>query len=162
MRPIAALEGGLGGAFALTVVHELVKRAVPQAPRLDLLGMSALAKLLKSLGKNPPREQSLYYITMAGDIVSNSLYYSLAGIGKKKNSVLRGTILGFVAGLGAVLLPEPLGLNSSYSKRTVPTQLMTVAWYTLGGFVSALIMKKLESRKEAKNKDVGENAASYI
>jgi hypothetical protein len=150
MRAISALEGGLAGACALTVVHELVKRAVPAAPRMDLLGMTALAKLLRSVGKNPPREKSLYYITMAGDIVSNSLYYSLAGVGKKKNSILRGTLLGFAAGLGAILLPKPMGLNPSYSNRTVQTQVMTVAWYTLGGFVSALIMNKLESVQEAR------------
>lgn len=150
MRAITALEGGLAGACALTVVHELVRRAVPAAPRMDLLGMTALAKFLKSVGKNPPREKSLYYITMAGDIVSNSLYYSLAGVGKKKNSILRGTILGFVAGLGAILLPKPMGLNPSYSSRTVQTQVMTVAWYTLGGFVSALIMNKLESIQETR------------
>ncbi|ANE49352.1 hypothetical protein [Flavisolibacter tropicus] len=161
MRPVAALEGGLAGAFALTAVHQLVKRAIPQAPRLDLLGMAALSKLLKSVGKNPPREQSLYYITMAGDIVSNSLYYSLAGVGKKKNSLLRGSVLGLAAGLGAIFLPEPLGLNASYSKRTVPTQIMTIAWYTLGGFVSALIMKKLESRREAKDDGMVEKAALH-
>ena len=150
MRAITALEGGLAGACALTIVHELVKRAVPAAPRMDLLGMNALAKVLRSVGKNPPRAKALYYITMAGDIVSNSLYYSLAGVGKKKNSILRGTLLGFAAGLGAILLPKPMGLDPSYSSRTVQTQVMTVAWYTLGGFVSALIMNKLESNQEDK------------
>lgn len=153
MRTLTALEGGLAGACALTIVHELVKRAVPAAPRMDLLGMTAIAKVLKSFGKNPPRERSLYYITMAGDIVSNSLYYSLAGVGKKKNSILRGTLLGLAAGLGAILLPKPMGLNPSYSSRTVQTQVMTVAWYTLGGFVSALIMNKLESVQEAQDKE---------
>jgi len=153
MRTLTALEGGLAGACALTIVHELVKRAVPAAPRMDLLGMTAIAKVLKSFGKNPPRERSLYYITMAGDIVSNSLYYSLAGVGKKKNSILRGTLLGLAAGLGAILLPKPMGLNPSYSSRTVQTQVMTVAWYTLGGFVSALIMNKLESVQEAQDEE---------
>ncbi|HYH16168.1 MAG TPA: hypothetical protein VD794_13160 [Flavisolibacter sp.] len=151
MRVLTALEGGLAGACALTVVHELVKRAIPAAPRMDLLGMTALAKLLKGIGKNPPSETSLYYITMAGDIVSNSLYYSLAGVGKKKNAIVRGTLLGLAAGIGAVLLPKPMGLNPSYSNRTIQTQIMTIAWYTLGGFVSALIMNKLELKQEEKN-----------
>lgn len=141
MKPIIALEGGITGACALTIVHELVRKGVPTAPRMDLLGMTALAKLLRNAGKKLPNDTKLFYITMAGDMVSNALYYALGGIGNDKNSVMRSTILGLSAGIGAVILPKPLGLNPSYSSRTVQTRIMTVAWYTLGGLVAGLAMK---------------------
>ena len=147
MRVVKALEGGLAGAGALTIVHEVVRRVVPTAPRMDLMGMSAIAKVLRHSGKNPPNENRLFYITMAGDLVSNALYYSLAGAGKKENRILKGAILGFTAGIGALALPKPMGLNPAHSNRTVPTQIMTVAWYTLGGIVSALVMKALEKKE---------------
>ncbi len=147
MQTIKALEGGLAGASALTLLHEAVRRVVPTAPRMDLLGMSAITKIVKSYGKNPPNEKSLFYITMAGDVVSNALYYSIAGAGKKENRIWKGALLGLAAGIGAVTLPKPMGLNPAYSNRTVSTQIMTVAWYTIGGVVSALVMKALEQKE---------------
>ena len=137
MSIVKALEGGLAGAVTLTLVHQAVKQISPDAPRMDLLGMNAISKLLhKTPVKEPPRD-TLYGITMAGDIISNTLYYSLTSIGGKKRSLLKGALLGLGAGLGAVLLPKPLGLNESYSNRTRQTQIMTVALYLIGGLVSA-------------------------
>jgi hypothetical protein len=147
MHAIKALEGGLAGAGALTLIHETVRRVVPTAPRMDLLGMQAIAKIVRSYGKNPPNEKNLFYITMAGDVVSNALYYSLAGAGNKENRIWKGALLGLAAGIGAVTLPKPMGLNPAHSNRTVTTQIMTVAWYTIGGVVSALVMKALEQKE---------------
>ena len=151
MKPLAALGGGLAGACAVTLIHETVRRIVPEAPRMDLLGMSAISKGLVTAGLEKPDEEKLFTWALAGDIVSNCLYYSLAGIGKEKNAWLRSSFLGLGAGVGAVLLPEPLGLSSKHTNKTTSTKLMTVGLYVAGALVTTAVMKLIEKRKQKKN-----------
>ena len=153
MKALYALEGGVAGAAALTLLHETVKKAVPNAPRMDLLGMNTLAKGLKIVGARTPDERKLYGWSLTGDLISNTLFYSFAGIGKKENALAKGAALGLAAGLGAVLLPKPMGLNEKYSNKTVETKIMTVGIYVIGGFVSAGVMKFLYRKKKKKNSD---------
>lgn len=150
MKPTIALGGGLAGAATMTLIHETVKRVVPAAPRMDLLGMNALSKAMRNAGKNSPAQKKLYALTMAGDIVSNAVYYSMAGIGKEKGAVVRGGLLGLAAGLGAVLLPKPLGLNEDYSNRTTSTKVMTVALYLAGGLITAAVLRALHKKRDRK------------
>jgi hypothetical protein len=150
MKVIHAIEGGVAGAVALTLVHESIRKVIPQAPRMDLLGMNAISKGLRLAGARTPSERKLYTATLVGDLFSNALYYSFAGIGKRDNVMTRGALLGLAAGLGAVLLPEPLGLNPRHSNRSVQTQLMTVGLYVIGGIVAAAVMKKVAKHKKKK------------
>jgi hypothetical protein len=145
MKGTSALLSGLTGAVALTLIHEGLRRIDPKAPRMDLLGMNALSKLLTSYGKNPPNRDKLFLYTMAGDIVSNALYYSLAGVGRK-HSLLKGALLGAAAGVGGVLLPKPMGLNPAYSSRTTHTKASTIALYLIGGLVTAAAIKLLKNK----------------
>jgi hypothetical protein len=153
MNPSTALTGGLVGACAVTLLHETVKRVVPESPRMDLLGMNALSKGLKKAGMEQPDSRTLFTVALVGDLVSNALYYSLAGIGKNNQTLVRGTLLGLAAGLGAVFLPKPLGLNDKYSNRTVATQLMTIGLYVTGALVTASVIKMLEKKKRKRNAD---------
>lgn len=153
MNATTALAGGLAGAATITLLHESIKRVAPEAPRMDRLGMQAIAKGLKKAGKNVPNETALFTITMAGDLISNALYYSAAGIGSEKNIWLRSSLLGLAAGLGAVLLPEPLGFNKKYSNRTVATQLMTVGLYVTGALVTTAVIKALNKKKKVQHKE---------
>lgn len=149
MRLSSAL-GGLAGAAALTILHETIKKQDSKAPRMDLLGMMALSKIIRSVGKNPPPEKKLYIYTMTGDLLSNALYYSLAGMGKQKSLLEKGAALGIAAGLGALFLPKPLHLNEEYSNRTTRTQVMTVAYYLIGSLVAAALMKQLRKKEPQK------------
>jgi hypothetical protein len=151
MKSIHALEGGLAGAAAITFIHETVKITVPKAPRLDLLGMKALSRGLKIIGKVPPSKTKLYGWSLAGDMVSNALFYSIAGIGSQKNALLRGAALGFSAGMAAVLLPKPLGLPESPTNRSIQTKLMTIGLYTLGGVVASAVMKAINNKQQRRN-----------
>ena len=153
MKAIYALEGGVVGAAALTLIHESIKRAIPNAPRMDLLGMNAISKGLKVVGARTPDERKLYGWSLAGDMLSNSLFYSIAGIGQKENALARGAGLGLVAGLGAVLLPKPLGLEERHSARTLETKILTVGLYVAGGLVAAAVMKWLDRNKRKRNKE---------
>lgn len=147
MKILSAVSGGIAGAFALTLLHETVRRINANAPRMDLLGMQALAKSLKSVNTPVPNEDKLFKITMAGDILSNSFYYSVAGIGGKEGALLRGTLLGLAAGIGAVYLPKPLGLNPAPASRTLQTKIMTVALYLAGGLAAGAAGKLIESKE---------------
>jgi hypothetical protein len=136
---LTALAGGLAGACAVTLVHETMRRLNPDAPRMDLLGMRALAKVCRFSGAEPPAGDKLFAWTLVGDIVSNSLYYSLTGGGK--NAWIKGPVLGLAAGIGGVVLPGPLGLGEAPSNRTSQTKAMTIAWYLLGGIAAAATAK---------------------
>jgi hypothetical protein len=156
MKAITALEGGLAGATALTVLHEATRKVVPKAPRMELLGMQALSRLKKETPKSKKQYDSLYGQALVADIITNTLFFSLVGIGKKKGAGLRGGLLGAAAGLTGLLLPRKLGMYSGASNRTGATKLMTVALYTIGGVVAAGVMcglNKLSEKKEMKKQE---------
>lgn len=137
MKAIYALGSGLVGAIALTVLHEAGRRVIPEAPRMDILGMRAIAKTMKKVDQTPPSGENLHRIALAGDIAGNALYYSLVGIGPDRGAWLRGGVLGLLAGIGGVFLPSPLGLGSGPSGRTRQTQALTVLYYLAGGLAAA-------------------------
>jgi hypothetical protein len=128
-----ALGGGTVGAVALTALHELTRRNVRHAPRMDVIGMRALSKTVRALGRRPARGDRLFRQTLLGDLAANALYYSLAS---GRHAPRRGLLLGAAAGLGAAVLPPVLGLGRSPGARWPATPLMTVALYTLGGLAA--------------------------
>ncbi len=134
---VKALANGIVGASVLTLLHESVRRLRPDAPRMDVLGMRGLAKLMRAKGVTPPRKDRLHTVTMVGDLISNGLYYSLVGSGRDEGVWRRGALLGLAAGVGGVVLPPLLGLGSSPSARTTETKVMTVGWYLAGGVAAA-------------------------
>ncbi|MBC7922793.1 MAG: hypothetical protein H7Z75_17080 [Ferruginibacter sp.] len=143
---ISALGSGLAGAATLTLLHETVRRINPDAPRMDVLGRRAIAQLMRRAGETPPDDQTLQPVALLGDVISNALYYSLVGAGRRKNAWLRGVLLGTAAGLGGVFLPGPLGLGKRPSGRTFQTKAMTVAWYLAGGLVAAATYRGLKKK----------------
>ena len=140
---LKALGSGLVGACALTLIHETARRFVDDAPRMDVVGMRALAKTMRAVDVEPP--VPLHEAALVGDIVSNSLYYSLVGAGPARDAIRNGALLGLAAGLGAVILPERLGLGRQPTEDSPQTQLMTVAWYTLGGLAAGAAYAALAS-----------------
>jgi hypothetical protein len=153
MKTIASLGGGLAGACAVTLIHESVRKIVPKAPRMDLLGMNAISKGLNAAGIKTPTDNKLYTLALAGDILSNSLYYALAGRGDEKNVWLKSSMLGLAAGIGAVLLPGPLGLEEKHSARSTETKLMTIGLYVTGALVATAIMKLMAKKKHKRNQE---------
>ena len=151
MKILPSLAAGFAGAIALTALHETVRRLRPQdAPRMDVLGERGLRKILRLEDLPQPDHATVYSATMLGDVLSNGLYYSLAGSGK--HSLSRGAVLGVLAGVGGVVLPGPMGLGTAPSNRTPQTQAMTVAWYTVGGLVAGLVSQALRQRRPKRRK----------
>ncbi|MDB5263656.1 MAG: hypothetical protein JWQ14_2939 [Adhaeribacter sp.] len=140
-KSLISVASGLTGAIALTIVHETARRFIPNAPRMDVLGMRAIARGMYKMDEQPPDENKLFQYSIIGDILSNAIYYSLTGTGRK--AWLRGAALGALAGVGGVVLPGPLGLGTEPSGRTPQTKVMTVAWYLLGGLAAAALSRTL-------------------
>ena len=146
MSVLKTLASGLIGSATLTAVHQGAKRFIPNAPHVDAIGRRAVARGIRALGGTPPRGQRLHNTALAGDLLSNALYYSLMDMGHPRHRVLRGALLGLVGGLGAVFLPERMGLGRQPGERWPRTPLMTVAWYTLGGVASGAVRQLWDRR----------------
>lgn len=134
---------GLTGAVTVTVLNEGVRRVLPHAPRIEVIGERALAGSLEALHVTPPRGDALYRWTLLGDLVSNTLYFGLVGLGARQGVWERGGLLGLVAGVGAITLPRPLGLGRQPGARMPMTPLLTATWYLAGGLVAAAAAQRL-------------------
>ncbi len=136
---------GVAGALTVTALNEGVRRVLPHAPRIEVIGERALAGSLQALNVDPPRGAALYRWTLLGDLLSNTLYYGLVGLGPRQGAWHRGGLLGLAAGLGAVVLPRPLGLGRQPGARSPRTPLLTAGWYLAGGLAAAVTARQLET-----------------
>ncbi|UBV42023.1 hypothetical protein LAJ19_10285 [Deinococcus taeanensis] len=141
-RSRALLLGSFSGALTVTLLNEGVRRALPHAPRMDVIGERALSATLRAAHLPVPRGRALYFTTMAADLLSNTLYYALTGLGGPRRAPLNGTALGFAAGLGGALLPPRLGLGHQPGERP-RTLVLTTLWYTLGGLAAGTVHRAL-------------------
>jgi hypothetical protein len=123
---------------------------------MDKLGTQALKKSLKYAGVGVPSKKKLYYSTLAGDIAGNAGYYSLVGL-NPKHSILTGGVLGLIAGIGALALPEKLGLDKKYSNATRETQLLTVGLYVAAGLIAGGMYRIFNRRKNDVAQDLNKN-----
>lgn len=146
-----ALAAGAAGALTTNVLHEIVRRMRKDAPRVDLLGMQALAKSSEVAGANAPRGRALYLSTLVGDLASNTAYFALAGSGQRTKGaqLAAGAALGVIAGIGAVVLPRPLGLSTATTSRTPAMAALTIALYTAGGLAAGAVARRLAREDEA-------------
>jgi hypothetical protein len=135
-----ALLSGLAGATALTAVHQIARAVTDSAPRMDVVGMRALARGINAAGGEAQRSRGLYGATLAGDLISNTAYYSLA------TTYTRGAVMGILAGIGALVLPARMGLGDPPHSERLSNKVMTVAWYTLGGLAAACTANWLANR----------------
>lgn len=145
MKLLTSLAGGLAGALSVTILHELIRKIDPSAPRLDKLGEQAAAGLIRKTGHQPPSGNKLTATALVGDIVGNTLYYSLAGTRMKK-ALSTGGMLGLGMGVGALKLPGALGLNGSLVNSTSKRRWITVGLYVAGGLIAAGVTRWLENR----------------
>jgi hypothetical protein len=144
MKVSAALAGGLAGTITVASMHEALRRITPDAPRMDLLDMDLITKGLKSMNKKVPAGNELQRLAVGGELLCDTAYYSLAGMGGKKSVWLRGALLGLTAGVTAVALPGPLGLPKEPSNKSLGTKLMTIGLYLIGGLAAAAVAKLVD------------------
>ena len=147
MGLLAAMGSGIVGACALTAIHETARKAIPDAPRMDVLGKRAIAHTLRWAGAQPASDNLLHDMALTGDVLSNSVYYSLVAVGGRRGALACGAALGLAAGVGAVALPERMGLGSAPSARTTQTKAMTIAWYLAGGIAAGMTYRLLTRKR---------------
>jgi len=145
MKVSAALAGGLAGTLTVASLHEALKRVTHDAPRMDLLNIELIRKGFKSMNKEVPKKDELERWAVGGELLCDTAYYGLAGMGGKKGVWLRGGLLGLVAGITAVALPKPLGLPEEPSNKTSATQLMTIGLYLMGGLATSAITELVDN-----------------
>lgn len=134
-----ALASGLAGACAVTLMNETIRQFDEEAPRLDLLGMRALADLISP-------DDNLRAKAMAGDIATNTLYYSIVAASPAAQAPICGATLGLGAGIGAVLLPGPLGYGDDTTNRSTKARVLSVVYYTTAGLLAGIVFRSLARR----------------
>src|SRR5918995_1966148 len=133
---LRCLVSGAAGALTLTALHELVRRRVDYAPRMDLVATRGLRRLLPDEAVTRLGLRGLRRVALIGDLVSNSLYFAAIPARTPAATWRRAMTLGAAAGAGALFLPEPMGLGSPPNSDVRANQVMTLAWY-LGGAIAA-------------------------
>ena len=143
---VKSLIAGFAGAAALNILHETVRKFDKGAPRLDLLGEEALQKSTKALHLPVPSGDKLHNVTIVGDILSNATYYAAIGVGSNKFLVLKALGCGLSAGLAAIKLPEPLGLDDRPVASSDERKIMTLGYYVFGALVTAGVLRMMSKK----------------
>ena len=142
-RSNVALASGLVGAATLTLIHETGRRLISDAPRMDVLGKRALIRGFAAMDATPPSPNQLHALAFAGDLLANSLYYSAVPARTAAVTWQRGAALGLAAGLGALALPERIGLGTPPHSESRRNQVLTVMWYLVGGLAAAVAATRM-------------------
>ncbi|MGC5743822.1 hypothetical protein [Chryseobacterium sp. NFX27] len=129
---------GLGGAIALNLLHETIRKNFDNVPQVNKVGEEALNKALGKADMKITDKDQLYAATLAGDVISNGLYYATTA------TTGFNIVSGVAAGLGAVMLPQKMGLDDSPVAETNQKKIMTVAYYLFGAVVTKLIYDKIK------------------
>lgn len=147
MKLANAIEGGITGATTLGLLQEALHKIDPKAPRAKLLNSPGIIKRIKKQSKKKGGVSNKLYINLASELLSNAAYFGLTALGKKKNAILRGGILGAAAGLGSAFLNES---NPEDKTSSVQNKIITVALYTAGGMLAGAAIKKINKKDKKK------------
>ena len=99
-------------------------------------------------GSRSPDHGTLYYLTLAGDLFSNSGYFGLVGVAPRERAVAAGLGLGVLAGPGGgSTCHRAWGLSTKPTDRAAPTRGITVALYTAGGLVAGAAYQALQGER---------------
>lgn len=142
-KRFANILGGLAGAVALNILHEVYRHYDAEAPRADLLGEEAITKTLDAADLDVPEGNTMYLTNLASDLVSNAFLFSAVGLGKDKNLWLKGLSVGLGVGLSTLAAPKLGGLDAAPVMRTHKTTALTVLWYVVGGLATAATIRLL-------------------
>ena len=140
----AAAVAGMAGAIAVNIAQELTRHLTSKAPRMNVIGMRAFARLARVFGVKPPKR--LRPATFAADLVTNSAYYSLVGAAGPSRAATAGAAIGAAAGIGGALLPAPMGLGDEEVNRTHTTQALVVLMYLGAGLIAGATYRSLADR----------------
>lgn len=128
---------GLGGALALNLLHEIVRKNFDNVPHINEVGEEALKKITDYTPFEISDPNTLYAATLAGDIVSNAIYYGTTATNHDFTS-------GVAAGIGAIVLPQKMGLDDQPVAENNKKKIMTLGYYVFGALVTKFIYDKIK------------------
>lgn len=127
---------GLGGAIVLTLLNESLKHVNGNMPRIDLVGEEAVQKTAAYFGMDVENEETLFGVSLVGDLISNTAYYSLIN-GSGNELWIKAASAGVTAGIAAIKIPDKIGLNDNPVAKKNSTKLWTVSYYLIGAIATA-------------------------
>lgn len=140
---LRSVTSGAVGALTLTAIHEVARRRLADAPRMDVVGMRALRQFVPALRHDAPRSSRLHRLALAGDLAANTLYYSAIPARDAATTWTRAALLGLAAGASALFVPERAGLGNPPNSEVRANQAMTIAWYVAGALAAAVAANKM-------------------
>lgn len=129
---------GLGGALALSLLHETIRKNFDNVPEINKVGEEALNKALDKADMKITNHDQLYAATLAGDVIGNGIYYATTATSGFNIAS------GLAMGLGALALPGKVGLDEDPVAETTQKKVMTVAYYLFGAIVTKFIYDKIK------------------
>ncbi|GAA4341357.1 hypothetical protein [Flaviaesturariibacter amylovorans] len=152
MKLDKVIEGGLAGVSTLALLQETLHGIDGHMPRA-----LPLVKKWKKQSKKGGSPSSELFVQLAGELLAGAAFFGLAGIGRRKNAVLRGALLGAGAGVAAAFLQNDEDKAGDVvlpqdKRRQLLQRLLTVGLYTAGGVLAGTAVQKLDGKKLRKMK----------
>jgi hypothetical protein len=128
---------GLGGALALNILHEIVRKNFDNVPHINEVGEEALVKITDKTNIDLTDKDHIYAATLAGDIIGNGLYYA-------STATTHDVTSGLLMGIATVALPKSLGLDDKPVAENNQIKAMTIGYYVFGALVTKFIYDKIK------------------
>jgi hypothetical protein len=136
---LAALAGGIAGALIIKGIHELVKKLDQDVPHFDHFDLNATQK--NNFFGGEGESAKLFSGGLTGDLLNNAIHNSVTGL-SDKDADLKSGILGIASGLGAVYLPEMLGINKEHKGHSDKKHHVLASIYNLAGvFIASKVVE---------------------
>ncbi|HYO22661.1 MAG TPA: hypothetical protein VER36_09655 [Flavisolibacter sp.] len=159
----SALEGGLAGVTTISLLTETLRKINGNSSHLGLLDGGSLKKRFKKVRSKKRGKATKQFIRLAGDLLGSTAFLGLSSLGKKKNSMLRGGLLGTAAGLGSVLMnghDKQNGKSNGHEgypatmlqKDQVLSKVLEVSLYTIGGLIAGKVIQGTSKKKKRRKK----------
>ncbi|MGN6491264.1 MAG: hypothetical protein ACTHLE_04655 [Agriterribacter sp.] len=149
MNVAKVLESGLTGAATLTLLQETLDQLDPKAPNSKLLHKRGIIRHLKHATERKGMKAVKGYVKVAAELLGILGYYGLSGLGKRKNAVLRGGVLGAIAG-AAVAFTQNNENEETPDADVWRKRIVTVALYILGGLIAGKTAEYIKKKKKKK------------
>lgn len=163
MKLAQAIEGGLAGATTISLLTNTLRKIDGSATQGTLFDGRNLQKRFKKARSKKPGKAAKQYIRLAGDVLESAAFLGLTSLGKRKHAMLRGAILGTIAGLGAEFMHEAKEDKDKSSDVLLEDEQKTVApkedllkkaarvgLYTAGGLVAGKVIQLAGKKKRKK------------
>jgi hypothetical protein len=147
---VAGLAGGILGALVIKGIHELVKKLDKDVPHFDHLDHSAHEKH-NFFGGGGAEPSKFFSGGLTGELFNNAIHQSVAGLSDKTTDLKSG-IMGIASGLGAVYLPEVLGINNEHKGHSDHKHQVLSTIYNLAGvFIAAKVVEWFNDKFNKEN-----------